>query len=254
MRAVVRCEDEDRVSQQAQVFQLVVNPSDDHVGVSNHVLEVALLVLGLAVVRVRRRHERRMHQHHRVVGKERPVAIRFDEVQQEFSEDIRTVVVGGRLEDFAVALDRRIPETLPRRVASVPETVGVEPVASRHAGRIPGALQLPFPGHGSCVTRISKQICDRVLIRKQGPEVGVIPHVAHPGHQGNPARSAKRSRVAVGEADSAVGQPVDPRGRVLTAPVRPEALVTDIVGHDQHDVGWRIGGERRQHRRQDCYQ
>ena len=140
MRAVVRCEDEDRVSQQAQAFQLVVNPSDDHVGVSNHVFEVALLVLGIAVVRMRCRHERRMHQHHRVVSKELPVAIRFDEFQQKLGEDVRTVVVRGGFEDLAIALDRRIPETPPLGVASVPKTVGVESVASRHAARILGAL------------------------------------------------------------------------------------------------------------------
>ena len=78
-------------------------------------------------------------------------------------------------------------------------------------------------------------------------EVHVIPHVRHAGQQLHARRRAIRLGVTVLEAHALARQPVQVRSPIGLAAIGPDALVTQIVGEDEDDVGfaprlWRIGG------------
>ncbi|MBA7603081.1 hypothetical protein ES703_10184 [subsurface metagenome] len=67
-----------------------------------------------------------MHEIHGKIGEEGLVLVRFDKVDQEVSQDIRSVRSFRKPHYFSIALKRRIPVTLPSGAGDIPETVSVK--------------------------------------------------------------------------------------------------------------------------------
>ena len=98
------------------------------------------------------------------------------------------------------------------------------------------ALKLPLSRDRRGVARVPEHVREGPLTWDQRPEVRIVSNVALARHNGHPAGGAQRRRVAVSELDARVGQLVEPRSLVLLAAVGAEALVTNVIGHDQHDI------------------
>ena len=72
-----------------------------------------------------------MHQHHGVVGKEGASLVLFDKLNDEIGEDVRPVVLLGRLQHGPVPHNTGMPETLASCTRVVPETERIKPAVRR---------------------------------------------------------------------------------------------------------------------------
>ena len=94
----------------------------------------------------------------------------------------------------------------------------------------------------------NSQTWNRPLRSRQQSNLLIAPIAVGARHDLHPAWCADRQRIAAIEPGSGSGQLVEPRGGEEVAAVATEAIVGDIVGHDQHDVSL-IRGRRRRPRR-----
>ena len=101
-RTVVAGEQQDRIIEQSECFEFVVDASDIVVNPRHHLLKDALPVIGIGARSSRREHKRGVRQHHRVIRKERLFLVRLDEPFQEVHEQARSIVAPTRVDRTAV--------------------------------------------------------------------------------------------------------------------------------------------------------
>ena len=75
------------------------------------------------------------------------------------------------------------------------------------------------------------------LARFHQPEADVVPEVVLAGHERDACRRAERHYMRVLKSHPGPGHAVNHRSPVRRAAVRPDHLVSEVVGHDQDDVG-----------------
>ena len=110
MRAVVAREQDERPVGDFQLLGLAHDPADQFVHVGHHVFEIALAILALARLAVRRRLERAVNEDHRIVDEEQLVTIRRYEVGNVPRDNLRAVFVFAELAVLSVDMQQRLPE------------------------------------------------------------------------------------------------------------------------------------------------
>ena len=171
-----------------------------------------------------------------------PFASVRHEVGDVRRDDFGAVLVLAELASLAVDRQQRVPEP-PAETIDLPEAMLIEtgvagqgPFSAKPLGVVFGTEQLPLARNECLVAGCLKTVPDGSLIPVEHGEGRVVPRIGQTGHQLDAAGRAERLRVAVVEPHPAVGHPVDVRRAVLLAAVAAEALVADIVGHDEDDV------------------
>ena len=103
-----------------------------------------------------------------------------------------------------------------------------------------GQTEPPLPQHAGAVSRFFQYFRHGHVFRQQG-HGGVPPDAplagVESGHQGGAGRGAERTAcVALGEAHSFGGQPIDVRRWDFLLPVAAEVAITEIIRQDKNDV------------------
>ena len=243
MRAVVAGEQDHGPLRESQLVDLRNHSADLLVHVGDHVLEVPLPILALTRRTSWCRQEGTVNLYQRHVGKKRPIPVRLDEVGHRPGDDVRPVIVRPERSVGAVDVQQRFPETGSEPV-DLPQARLIEtgflrprPLPTEAWLVVLGSQQLPLAGHRSPVAAFLHVLADRLLAAVEDREGRVVADVREAGHQLDPTGSAQRLRVTVAKSQALPGKPVNVRRLVLPAAVAPEALVADIVGHNQDHVG-----------------
>ena len=87
VRAIVRCEDHQRILPQSEFAQGILDPTDAMVHVGDHVDKILLRIFALAILAARRWVKRIMWEVHRIVSEEWLTLIGFNEVDQVIRDD-----------------------------------------------------------------------------------------------------------------------------------------------------------------------
>ena len=184
-----------------------------------------------------------MREDHRVIHEERFAPISPDEIENEVLTHVRSILAFKGLE-LAIHGEAGI------RVAIA--AAHVRPEAMLVEAEVPGqrgvlGSKLPFPGNAGGVTRPAKDMAESGLRFVERAEVHIVPHVRHASHQLGARRRAIRLGIAVLKAHALARQSVQIRRAIRLAAIGPDALVAEVIGEDDDDVGfasrlWRIGG------------
>src|SRR5688572_5674012 len=104
--------------------------------------------------------------------------------------------------------------------------------------------QLPLAADPGGVTGFFQQMGERGRLGLEQSEFDVISNIVDARHQLRARRRAKRLDVAVFESHAGGGEPIEMRSLIRLPAVRRDALVTEVIGHDQHDVRLALGGAK----------
>ena len=123
---------------------------------------------------------------------------------------------------------------LPRQDSSNPKCRGESAAHGRaplvaDARGVPGRLE---------------QVPERRLLPEQCAEVEIVADVVPARHQRHPGGRAERLHWHCSRPEPDRGQPVEVRGLVRLAAVRRDALVAEVIGHDEDEVRFRLGGQK----------
>ncbi len=155
--------------------------------------------------------------------------------------DVRPVLALGAVEHLAVLPDPRVPVArgLLALVMPDPDAVLVEAGSGGliGVGGLVERAELPLARDARGVARLAKDVPERLLLRVEDAPAVVAAEAVPPGHDQQARRRAQRRAVGVLEARPPGGELVQDRRPVRRAPVAAEALVAQVVGHDQQDVG-----------------
>lgn len=98
--------------------------------------------------------------------------------------------------------------------------------------------QLPFSNNAGAVPGVLHDVSESGLIPVQKTESYVVAHVIYAGHQFYPTGGAERIGKCVGESHACGGQLIQVGCLILVRTVDSQAFIAQIVGHDQHDIGF----------------
>lgn len=240
VRPVVAEEEQQRVVANAEFVEFRHDASHHLVHVGGHVGEMLrglLLVftvgLRIPVRAVGRRLKRVVGEDHRVIEEERLLLVFGNEFQGEVVDQLRAVL--AVVEVFFDAVVFQIRVRIARRAARLlPEAGLVEPEVLRRIDLMP---ELPFAANSGGIARVLHEMPEGCLRAQQRAKVDVVPHVVAPRHELHPRRRAKRLHVAVFKTHTVGGEFVDDGRLIRLAAVRGDALVAEVIDHDEDDVG-----------------
>lgn len=255
MGAVVRVKKHERIFAKSDPIQSSDQSSHQFVHVGDHVGEEFDL-FGTAQLRVlpfggvRGWHHRPVRQSHRKIEEHRILSMAFHEIEEKsnravgsvfsfFFRDQGTIAkisgVGvARTFVFGVPGMKQavfVESCLVDLHAGTPTKVGVGEV-----GRVVG-LQLPLSRDAGPVARILHQVPESLFLWIEDAEIAPVAVVVFSGHDLHPRRSAKGLGVGVSEAHSFLGKFVDMGCGVGTSAIASEAIDSNVIRHDQQDVG-----------------
>ena len=189
-----------------------------------------------------------MNQHHRVVSEERTVLVTPDEIDQEFIDRFRAVLVNLAL---AVGHDVAIPVALTARrsiagFVAGPDAVLIKTVALQGIRMLPEIIDLPLARdrggvagffHYPCkggeflpIKPLAAPARDIMMTNPAGSERVL------PGKQFHPGRGADRGTPAVFEPNPPGREAVYIRSR-MRGSVTGDPVTPHIVNHDKYDIG-----------------
>ena len=255
------------------MFEFCVHPPDHLVVVLDHVLVVAGLVVPVLklgpcagaerfvrwrneIVELRAigsRLEGPVREGHREVNEERIVPVPLHEIDDVVGENVLAVFALHVFEKFPVFVDDRalVAGTLFFGVVGVPHAEFVEPgvldFLTRRArlwhfvGRVIG-MELPFACDAGLVAGAGEQVAKGNFVGCDQAEADVVAEVVLAGHQLDAGRRAQGLDVGVFKADSGACHAIEHRGCVRGPSVCPDRFVSEVVGHDQNDIGAAVAG------------
>lgn len=255
MGAVVRVKEYECVFTKSELIQSGDQSSHQFVHVGDHVGEEFDL-FGAAQLRVLPfggvggGHHRPVRQSHRKIEEHRILSMAFHEIEEKINRAVGSVFpfffrdqgtiakisgvgVAGTFVFGVPGMKQAVfvESCLVDLHAGTPTKVGVGEV-----GRVVG-LQLPLSRDTGPIARFLHQVPESLFPGGEDAEIAPVTVVVFPGHNLHPRRSAKGLGVGVSEAHPIGCKSVDVGCGVGTSAIASEAIDSNVIRHDQQDVG-----------------
>ena len=255
MGAVVRVKEYERVFAKSELIQSGDQSSHQFVHIGDHIGEefdlfYTPLLRVLPFLRVGGGHHRPVRKSHGEIEKHGVFSMAFHEIQEKLNRAVRTVfslffrdqrtiakigwvgvartfVLGVPGMEQAVLVESRLVHAHTR----TPTKVGVGEIR-----RVVG-LQLPLSRDTGPVSRFLHQVPESLFPGIEDSEIAPVAVVVFPRHDLHPRGGAKGLGVGVSEAHPIRCKGVDLGCGVGTSPVASEAIDSDVIRHDQQNVG-----------------
>ena len=262
VRAVVAREDDKSVIAYAGLFQLHHDLPDGLIGIGDHVAEMALRILTIALVGGGAESLRipvggvgcgikwAVGKDHRIVDQKGLLFVLVDKVADEIGAYLRAVFAIGVILFLSVDFQQRVYKAAIDVFAAFvgAATTGVLPEAglleAKMLRRVFILSELPFARDRGRVSGFFQLMGKGGLSSIQPAELDVVTDIVLSGHEFHPGGGADRVGKTVGEAHTLRRQLVEVGRLAGFAAVGRQGLVAHVIGHDEDDVWPRLGSKR----------